>query len=523
MTRDFVIQSKQRCLQRGLDPKVIPSFTERLSEKELEAQCAVYKETMDVIQFFIHKFLSSVSGTPMMIGIHDDEGYTLRLAGDPTIISTVKHLGIVEGVRFSEEDSINSISLALRYKEPIMLLGEDHYHEVLHSIACCSVPFHQDGRDGVFGTLTFMTALEFAHPHLLALLCTIVDSAERELRLRRQNTQLQILNQALLETNHYGVIIADALGGILEINDNAVKMLADHGIASNSVNQAGNRVYDICAIAPYFQKAILNGESCIGVEISCNRQHVMLDVVPIYDERRMLIRAVGSLRDMSERKATEEVLRNTEKLVIAGQLAVGIAHEIRNPLTTVKGMLQYANKGSAIPHFDMVMAELERMNLIVSEFLVLGKPQAIQYKEASSLFILQEVLNIFEMQAEMNGISIQTKVIREEPIRCDANQLKQVFLNVLKNALEALPYGGNIEIVLEQSDSFQRIRVTDNGEGMPEEVLRRIGQPFHTTKQNGTGLGLMIADKIVAAHNGHLTIASHVDQGTTVALSFPLA
>jgi signal transduction histidine kinase len=248
----------------------------------------------------------------------------------------------------------------------------------------------------------------------------------------------------------------------------------------------------------------------------------MLDVVPIYDNERTLIRVVGSLRDITEMKTTEELLRNTEKLVFAGQLAVSIAHEIKNPLTTVKGMLQLSNETNTPTHYSLIMSELERMNAIVSEFIILGKPQAVHFKEEQCLTIVEEVLSIFEIQSVMNGVTINRIFEQGLTIRCDRNQIKQVFLNILKNALEALPFGGEIDVHMDVQDNFQRIRFTDNGEGMTDQVLQRIGEPFHTTKPDGNGLGMMIVQKIMASHKGHLVITSEVGAGTTVEVYLPV-
>lgn len=191
-----------------------------------------------------------------------------------------------------------------------------------------------------------MTEIQFAHPHLLALLCTIVDSIERELLLRKHNTQLQILNQVLLETDYYGVIIADAQGAIVEINKYCAAILNNSDHETNGC--LGTSVFEVGIIGTYFERVMKRSESCVGIELSIlveeKLRYYMLDVVPIYDSERQLTRVVGSLRDITEMKIAEELLRNSEKLVFAGQLAVSIAHEIRNPMTTVKGMLQLSSK-----------------------------------------------------------------------------------------------------------------------------------------------------------------------------------
>jgi signal transduction histidine kinase len=521
MTDKMIItRSHQQCRLRGLDPDGLPIFTESFSAGELKAQLIKYKEAIEVIHFFMDKFLSSVQGDPMFIAILDNEGYVLDFRGDSSIKDAVRKLGIVEGVRFSEELGPNAPALCMLYEKPIQLVGEDHFHKVLHRTACYTAPFRIENNE-LSGTITIMTDISCAHPHLLALLSTIVDSIERELMLRTNNTQLQILNQMLLDTNYYGVIITDAHGVIIEMNVNCLEMLC----ADDNKN-LGSSVFEMRAIGEYFERVIVYRDTCIGVELSIRFndaiRYYMLDVVPIYDNERTLIRVVGSLRDITEMKTTEELLRNTEKLVFAGQLAVSIAHEIKNPLTTVKGMLQLSNETNTPTHYSLIMSELERMNAIVSEFIILGKPQAVHFKEEQCLTIVEEVLSIFEIQSVMNGVTINRIFEQGLTIRCDRNQIKQVFLNILKNALEALPFGGEIDVHMDVQDNFQRIRFTDNGEGMTDQVLQRIGEPFHTTKPDGNGLGMMIVQKIMASHKGHLVITSEVGAGTTVEVYLPV-
>ncbi|BBH22935.1 hypothetical protein Back11_42800 [Paenibacillus baekrokdamisoli] len=523
MDKKIIFDEKQRLQQRGLDPNNPIILEDHLTAGELTVKLHNYKEFIEILHFFVDKFLSSVTGDPFLIAITDDKGHVLAFKGDPTIIATVNKLGIVVGARMLEENDSNSIMMCLRFKQPVQLTGEDHYYRIHHNLSCCSAPFYNEGHRRIEGTISFMTDIEFAHPHLLALLCTIADSAERELVLRRQNMQLQILNQVLLETNYYGVIITDAYGQIVEINENSLAIL--QGENWNKENYMYSSVYQLGTIGAYFERVIDKREVCIGMELCLQvnglPRYYILDVVPIYDSSKAINRVVGNLRDITDMKTTEEMLRNTEKLIFAGQLAVSIAHEVRNPLTTVKGMLQLSGK-QLKPHFyTTMMSELDRMNLIVSEFMILGKPQNIIFKEEQCLAILQEVLTIFEFQATMNGITLECEFTQSLEIRCDRNQMKQMFLNILKNAMEALPYGGMIHVHLDAVDADQRIRITDNGEGMTEEVMSKIGEPFHTTKPEGNGLGMMIVQKIIATHQGRMKIASKRNEGTTVDIYLP--
>jgi len=520
---EMIRKSNQRCIEQGFRPDIPPVFKQCFTDEELETEKYNYSEVLEVLNYFVDKFLSSTSGYPYLIAISNHEGYIISFSGDSTIIESASQLGIKEGVQFSEDIGTNAIALSLRYGQPIEVVGEDHYHHVLKELVCCTAPIYGEGGNRIVGTLSLMTVTDYAHPSLLALISTLSDSVEREIVLRRQNTEHHILNQVLLETNYYGVIVTDAFGEIVEVNENILKML--HWDNHDKVKYLHRSVFDVSLIGDFFQDVIDQGEARVGVELALQVtgaiRYYMLDVVPIYDQQK-LIRIVGTLRNITEMKQTEVLLRNTEKLVYAGEVAVSIAHEIRNPLTTVKGMIQLSGKDSKLLHYDLIMSELERMNVIINDFMILGKPKEVQFLEEYSSTILQEVLSIFQIHADISDISIVSETIQDVQVKCDRNQLKQVFLNILRNAMEALPFGGEIHISLDIEGSFQRIRITDNGEGMSAEVLSRIGKPFYTTKSDGNGLGMMIVNNIIASHQGCVNITSEVGKGTTIAILLPI-
>ncbi|HZG57317.1 PAS domain S-box protein [Paenibacillus sp.] len=233
------------------------------------------------------------------------------------------------------------------------------------------------------------------------------------------------------------------------------------------------------------------------------------------------------IRDTTERKRTQELLLNSEKLSIAGQLAAGIAHEIRNPLTAIKGfhqLMQLEGNGKSY-YFKILTDEMNRIELILNELLLLAKPQTTQVKQADVRALLEQVCTLMDSQLHLHNIQVEIKYERHVPnlIRCDENQMKQIFINFLKNAIEAMPNGGQVTILVDNNDEdCIRLRIIDQGVGIPEDKLTRIGEPFYTTKEKGTGLGFMVCRKIVEDHHGTLNISSRVNEGTTVEVILPI-
>lgn len=233
------------------------------------------------------------------------------------------------------------------------------------------------------------------------------------------------------------------------------------------------------------------------------------------------------MRDLTERRQDEERMIRSEKLSVIGQLAAGVAHEIRNPLTALKGFTQllrnkYAEHGY---YFDIMGTEIDRINLIVNEFMTLAKPHYNSYQHNDIVQIMQSVLSIVDTQAMLLGVEIDFSPQEHLPkLYCNENQLKQVFLNVIKNALEAMLTGGTVTISIryDSSDQYIHVKIQDQGVGMPEDVMKRIGEPFLTTKDKGTGLGLMVSSRIIEEHRGTMFIKSNPGEGTLIDIQLPL-
>ncbi|MGV3466369.1 MAG: PAS domain S-box protein [Heyndrickxia sp.] len=237
-------------------------------------------------------------------------------------------------------------------------------------------------------------------------------------------------------------------------------------------------------------------------------------------------KVLAVVRDISERLQAEALMRKSEKLSLAGQLAAGVAHEIRNPLTAVKGFLQIMQSGENLKkeYLDVMYSEITRIEEIIHELLFLAQPNKLNFAEKNINNLLNHVVTLMGTEAIKENIRIETNLYRNPLIiNCEENQIKQLFINLVKNSIEAMPRGGEIVIKSERETSDVKITVSDTGYGIPPETLSKIGQPFYTTKEKGTGLGLAVSNNIIETHHGKMIIDSKLHQGTTFTITFPLA
>ncbi|MFC4778916.1 ATP-binding protein [Paenibacillus sp. GCM10023252] len=269
---------------------------------------------------------------------------------------------------------------------------------------------------------------------------------------------------------------------------------------------------------------ILPAQETIRMTKSGDWISVSVTTSPIRDQFGTICAFACITRDMTSRNKMEELLRRSEKLTTVGQLAAGVAHEIRNPLTTLRGFLQLQqeNQKHNPSHNTIMLSELDRINLIVSEFLILAKPQATKFEVKDVRFVFGDVISLLDSEAHLHNVVFHTQ-FPNDPCRisCVENQLKQVFINLIKNAIEAMPGGGRIYVKIARQEHDILISIVDEGIGISEEMITRIGDPFFTGKESGTGLGIMVSQRIIQSHRGMMDIKSQVDVGTTVTITLP--
>lgn len=269
---------------------------------------------------------------------------------------------------------------------------------------------------------------------------------------------------------------------------------------------------------------------------------VSLVTAPVHGPSGEVRGAVAVLRDLSRLKALEAEVRRRDRLAALGQMALAVAHEIRNPLAAVRGVAQLLaaelGDGSYREHVQVLLAEVDRVNRVMEALLDLGRPLRFTFRAVNLHRLLERVCLLLEPQARERGVQLQRRYDPSlPPIWADEDRLLQVFHNLVQNGLEAMPGGGRLTLItrLSLDPVYGRIEVggklrpavevvvQDEGEGIPEALRDRIFDPFVTTKPRGLGLGLAITARIVEEHRGAIRVASEPGKGTAFTCYLPTA
>ncbi|MFP9126426.1 ATP-binding protein [Niallia sp. BSM11] len=354
--------------------------------------------------------------------------------------------------------------------------------------------------------------------------------------IRKEMIYETAISSLRIAQSHYARIIEEmpdavfitSRGNIAYTNKSALKLMK-----ANTENLQHKVVWDI--IDPAYheeikQKAanVLNKDrfsTCEVKLIAMTGKKVDVEVLSfpfVFEDKETIIHIA---RNIKERKENHELMIRNEKLEIAGQLAASIAHEIRNPLTAIKGFMKLAEQGSLNIKdvYPILDAEINRIETISSELLLLGKPVSTEIKVMDLSKLLYDICTFMQSQANMENVMLHFEIM-DKPLfcRCNGDQVKQVFMNIIKNAIEAVPHGGKIMVYAKEADGHALFEIIDNGVGIPEDIQDRLGEPFYTTKEKGTGLGLMVCYNIIEQHNGHIRFYSAKGVGTTFTVSIPL-
>jgi PAS domain S-box-containing protein len=377
-------------------------------------------------------------------------------------------------------------------------------------------------------------AKEFVYIFLVGLYLFQSLTQKEELReIKEAKQHLSTLINAMVDFVNF----KDGQGRWIEANEFGLKLFQLEG-----VDYKGKKDSELAEYTSFYREALIYCETSDeeawrnGTTTRCEEIIPMPDgserifdsiKVPLFYENGARKGLVVIGRDVTEHKLNEERLRRTEKLSVVGELAASVGHEIRNPLTSLKGFVQMFLEDETTEkhklYYEIMFNELDRINHIVGELLILAKPQKISFSKHSVILIVTDVISLLETQANMNNVKIEFQAPDDIVIDCSENQLKQLFINLIKNAIEASKENSEVVVSIERNDTESAlIIIEDSGIGLSEDFLLKIGEPFYSSKEKGTGLGLTVSMKIVEQHQGNIHFVSEKNIGTRVEVTLPV-
>ena len=352
----------------------------------------------------------------------------------------------------------------------------------------------------------------------------------------------QIVRNLLAENSIYesalnstldGIIVCDLAHKPLFINRSAEKITR---IVSWAQEVVLWEQLDDDNLADFIQEALSSEKNILNHELSISRpggtRLLSISISALVSEGKIAGNLIH-IEDITEKRRREAQLRRAESLAALTTLAAGVAHEIKNPLASIRIQLgiirrilekNCAKKTEPIFHnISLVEQEIDRLNSIVVDFLFAVRPMDITLIRNRVEDVIKEVVEIMGNEASAHHINIVSEFEDNLPeVMIDPKHLKQALLNIVKNAIAAMPNGGTLTISAVTRHDELQISISDTGIGIPEELLAKIFEPYFTTKESGTGLGLTITFKIIKEHNGEITVESKPSKGSTFTIHLPI-
>lgn len=342
--------------------------------------------------------------------------------------------------------------------------------------------------------------------------------------------ETKTLNDLIIENAADGVIAIDRQGDVTTMNP-AAEMITGY-----TLNELVGRPYATLFSDPHFASPVLDtlahGTEHLAQEVSfpARDRTIELSVTTsrIHNPNGELIGALVIFSDLTARKETQRRLAQTERLATLGELMAGVAHEVRNPLTAIRGYVQIIRQQTSLPvhqeYLSVVLKEIDSINRVIQQLLDFSRPRQSQWQQVLLNSLIEETLILVQTSGVQARIAFNVEQDKGLPaIVADRELLKQVILNILINAVQAINARGEIRIrTWQYSATQQAVTIEDNGCGIDLALQKKIFDPFFTTKASGTGLGLALSQRIINAHQGDIHVASMPGCGATFTLILPI-
>ncbi len=373
---------------------------------------------------------------------------------------------------------------------------------------------------------------------LKVIINNIVFSIENA-QLYQEVLNIKNFNTNIINSIPTGVITTDLLGIITSINDSA-KFIFTLDSNFRYDNQNISNVFSNLEDKNKLLKSLKQKENLLNFETILrlkdgSEKILNISISILNDMEKEIIGFIFSIIDISEKKILERQMLRNEQLAALGELSAGIAHEIKNPLTSIKGFSQILptklkDESFLLKFSDIVKTEVERLNKFIDDLLQFSKPKGKKWENHDIKTIINNVIDLMKYQIKKKDIILKKSLKPFSKIICDPSQLKQVFINIILNALQSMNNKGTVNVtnklVIRKSPEnlyfeYIAVYISDTGKGIPEDIKSKLFNPFFTTKSKGTGLGLSITHKIISQHKGFIEVFSKPDSGTTFVIYIP--
>jgi two-component system sensor histidine kinase HydH len=347
---------------------------------------------------------------------------------------------------------------------------------------------------------------------------------------RASLSRIKAFSDNVVENVPIGLLALDQQGKIAAFNRGAETILQLS--ARQVIGQAANRILPTELLTEINHSR--NQADVIEKEIDCDIADgkmvpLEIGVSSLKDENNVFLGNVLLFKDLTEVRTLRREVARSQRLASVGRLAAGVAHEIRNPLSSIKGFAtyfkqRYPDRPDDQQTADIMIQEVDRLNRVVGQLLEFARPISVKPKPVSLQTLLDDSIKLIADRAAEKGISIRTQNnIQVDKMRIDPDRINQVLLNLYLNAIDSMENGGELKVEI-SADGQRRdvvIQVSDTGHGISREDLSKIFEPYFTTKSTGTGLGLAIAHNIIEAMGGRITVGSEKEVGTTFTVALP--
>ena len=367
--------------------------------------------------------------------------------------------------------------------------------------------------------------------YIIALLTSFAVKQEkktRELLTEKQSAfdQLDLLHKSIIESVNTGILTVDLHGNIKSFNTEAER-ITDF-LCSEIINKKIDDVFPVLSKILNNKGQWKNGRR---FEVADSGKILGCSVSPLVDGNREKIGDILIFQDLTVIKAMEAQIEKNKRLVFVGEMAASLAHEIRNPLASISGPIQMLSKGLKLDQTDrrlmqIVLRGKDRLEGFVKDFLLLARPKQSERKDIDVKTIIDDVLESIHFSPEWDEhIEVIKNLCDQANIYANKAEIRQVIWNLILNAVQAMPEKGILKIetrqVLNDGEKYLEILISDNGFGIEAKNQDKVFEPFYTTKENGTGLGMAIANRIVESHMGKITIKSKPGKGTDCIVLLP--